>query len=372
MRSLHMLILELVGLVLASLGALYGIWTQSNRDNKVAIVATVITAVGLIAVAALAVLKSRESLRESRVAEERRKESVQTAFAGAELTHLRIVWTFDAVPRDVIQMLELGRMIVDTELLRDDEVSRLPQEILRKATAAWHIEASLGPVLHAIESGDAALDSLYKGEPIEEAVARWGDSSKWVEEIGSPLHYVGTLPEVLFPLNPTLNAVLSLGKRADDVVDEEPRLIWQEDYPSLFEQANYGFEATIEGMGESVNLIWSYDQGSLNRAVERPAGAKLTAGLPREFSFVLVKETVDRDEYLRKAGGLLGADKAVATSDWNATSVLRVYVNGLESPHYKYIVTKDGTHEKRTHVGAYDDPILEFEYTRFTCRLESL
>lgn len=366
--------LEIVGLVLASAGAVYGIWTQDGGNTRVPIVATVLTLAALLAVATLAIVKTLNDAREGQLAERRRQDSVLAAFAGSELANLQIVWTFATVPEQVSDMVELGRMIVDTNLLRDIELDRSPQSIRSKAMDAWHLESAVGAVLHAIDQGSVDLNNLYDGK-LKEAFQLWEDKEKWCDEMGASVSYSGPVPELIFPLNLTLNAAISLGKRQDDVAESEPRLIWQQDWPDLFEHTNYGFRAEVESHDHRLMLKWTYPHASLKRAVMGTDDARLTAGLPREFAFILVREQFNRTSHLTNVVKLFadsGSKFSAAKDAWNAASTMDVYVNGLQDPHYKYSVSHAGTHSETTHVGAYDEPTFEFEYTRFVCRLVSL
>lgn len=372
-----MLALEILGLVLASLGALYGIWTQPERNNTVAIVSTIITASGVVFAAALAVWKSKQAEKDAAIAEKKRQAGIQAVLASTKLSDLEITWRFDGVPEDVLRVLTLGEMIADTELLQNDERSRLPTEVQQKAMQAWRLRSTVNPLLHVIDSGATGTKGLYKGELLTEAIRRWeSDRDEWVSNIGSNISYIGPAPELIFPLNAKLNAALSLGKARDDQVEDQARFIWQEDDPSLFAETNFGFEVKVERRDTGFSMTWTYDQSSLDRAVERASNTRLVAGLPTEFSFVLVRKQLQREEYLTKVAEHFKEfdlpPRKTGSSRWDSRSVLEVYLNGLKEPHYTYVVTKAGTRSLSTNAGAYDEPLFEYDYTRFDCTLSGI
>jgi hypothetical protein len=250
----------------------------------------------------------------------------------------------------------------------------MPYEIKAMATAAWHLEEGIIPLLTCIVDGRRDLDKLYSGENFYDAIKRHStDSSKWVEDIGTDIHYTGPNYELLFPLNVSSNCALSLGKREDDILSSTPAG-WQEDDPSLFALTNYAFKAKAEVDGNGFRIIWTYGADSLSRAVVRPPEVSITAGLPRRFSFVIVHRRVQRYEYLTKIAAGFATPKEVrpesnAKSLWDHRSVLRVVVNGLEERKYTFDVTKAGSFDVETDRGAYDAPIPDYTYTRFDCVL---
>jgi hypothetical protein len=373
-----MIAVELLALCLAAAGALYGIWTKPDVDRKVAISSSAITGLGLLAATTAAIWKSHRAKKSAALAEARRKSEIQAILGGSELSRLEIVWSFERVPTEVLQILSLGAAIVDTRLLQNDERSRAPQAIRERASRAWHLESTVGPLLHAIDTG--TFDpSLYQGEPVAEALARWGarDSPAWRDQIGSRIRYVGSVPELLLPLNAQLNAALSLGKREDDRESAGPRYGWDEDDPALFAETNFAFEVEATAEGRDLRLSWRYGPGSLQRAVVREAGAKLAASLPAAFTLLLVSKELECEDYLALGGREFASTRDAPSrnehrAEWNTHSRLEICVNGLQEPHYTYAVTKLETDTCTTDQGAYDGPTLEFLFTPFDCRLESV
>lgn len=371
-----MIYLEIIGLAFATGGALYGIWTRTPRNNTVATISTVITALGLITATGLAIWKSIDARKNATIANEKRQAELQAVLGNAELSDIEIVWTFNNVPDNVLAIFDVGDMIVDTNLLRDDERSRLPAEIRAIATHAWHLESTVAPLLHAIDTGEFDEKTFYKGESLDEALHRWKENqAEWSDNIGTNIHYVGPTPELLFPLNLKSNAALSLGKIWDDKASETAHFVWQEDDPSLYNETNFAFHVKAEKLQNGFTLMWSYPDASLKRAAERATGTKLVSGLPSEFSFVIVRKRLRNGEYLEALAGHNqsdSSDELPKTPKWDVRSTMDVYVNGLLNPHYTYSVTKVGTFEKSRDQGAYDAPEFQYNYTLFNCKLQSM
>ena len=375
-----MLSLEIPILLLTCAGALYGIWSKPDLDWNVAIISTAITVLGMLLALSLAIWKTANGRKASLLAEQRRQIDLLTTLTAAELNDVQIVWSFPSAPEAVLKMFLLGDLMVDSQVLSDDEVSRLPTDVLSTITSAWHLDDSVFPLLAAVTIGDVDLKQLYKGEDLHNAIRRWegvnDPNSDWVDNIGSDIRYVGPTYDFLFPLNPRSNAVLALGKRADDVMLAEPTLGWQEDYPSLFDETNYGFRATVENADGGISFTWRYDRAALLRAVARPASPAISAGFPKRFSFFVVHTPVSKSDYLNKLSAIGESKEPSKTSsrelNWNDASTLKIYVNGLDAPHYTLDVTRIGTFEYAPHRGAYDAPEVEFEYTEFLCILRSL
>jgi hypothetical protein len=185
------------------------------------------------------------------------------------------------------------------------------------------------------------------------------------------------VPDLIFPLNSQLNAALSLGKRDDDVELKGPAYGWREEDPALFAETNFAFDARAQIHDVGATLKWKYGPASFSRAIERDSGVKVVASFPTAFNFLFVRKRLDRKDYMRLAARAfvpaeVASDDRDSPREWNARSTLDIYVNGLRDLHYTYRVTKLQTTELSTDQGAYDAPQLEFEYTRFDCRLESL
>lgn len=375
-----MLRLEIPILLLTCAGALYGIWSKKDLNRNVAITSTAITVLGMLLALVLAIWKTVDGRKASLLAEQRRQIDLLTTLTAAELNDVEIVWSFTSAPKAVLEMLTLGDLMVDSQVLSDDEVSRLPTDVLSTITSAWHLDHAVFPLVAAVAVGDVDLDTLYEGEDPQSAIRRWegvnDSNSDWVDNIGSDIRYVGPTYDLLFPLNPRSNAVLALGKRADDVASAEPTLVWHEDYPSLFDETNYGFRATVKMAEGGITFAWRYDRTALLRAVARPASTAILAGFPKRFSFFVVHSSVSKDDYLGKLPETREFKEPSKTYshaiNWNEASTLKIYVNGLETPHYTYDVTRIGTFGYAPNRGAYDAPEVEFEYTEFLCILRSL
>jgi hypothetical protein len=375
-----MLWLEIPILLLTCAGALYGIWTKPDLNRKVAITSTAITVLGMLLAVGLAIWKTVNGRKASLVAEQRRQIDLLTTLTAAELNDVEIVWSFKSAPKAVLDMLKLGDLMVDSQVLSDDEVSRLPTDVLSTIKSAWHLENAVFPLVAAVAADDVDLDTLYEGEAPYGAIRRWEGvnepKSDWVDNLGSNVRYVGPTYDLLFPLNPRSNAVLALGKRADDVASAEPTLVWHEDYPSLFDETNYGFRATVQEVNGGIALAWQYDRASLLRAVVRPASTAISAGFPKRFSLFVVHSTVSKNDYLRKLPETPAfrepSKRPSQPLKWNDASTLKIYINGLETPHYTFDVTRIGTFGYAPDRGAYDAPEVEFEYTEFLCILRDL
>ena len=375
-----MLRLEIPILLVTCAGALYGIWTKPDLNKSVAIASTAITVLGMLLALGLAIWKTLAGRKASQLAEQRRQIDLLTTLTAAELNDVEIVWSFTGAPKSVLEMVTLGDLMVDSRVLSDDEVSRLPTDVLMTITSAWHLDDAVFPLMAAVAVGDVDLSRLYEGESPHSAIDRWeavnDPNSDWVDNIGSDITYVGPTYDLLFPLNPRSNAVLALGKRADDVASPEPTLIWHEDYPSLFDETNYGFHATVETFDNEIKFVWRYDRAALLRAVARPTSTTISAGFPRRFSFFVVHSPLSKDDYLRKLpnGRASNASNELTEQarNWNETSTLKILVNGLETPHYTFDVTRLGTFVYAPNRGAYDAPEVEFEYTEFLGILRSL
>lgn len=375
-----MLRLEIPILLLTCAGALYGIWSKPDLNRNVAITSTAITVLGMLLALSLAIWKTVDGRKASMLAEQRRQIDLLTTLTAAELHDVQIVWSFTSAPKAVLEMVTLGDLMVDSQVLSDDEVSRLPTDVLSTITSAWHLDHAVFPLVAAVTVGDVDLEKIYEGEDPHSAIRRWegvnDPNSDWVDNIGSDIRYVGPTYDLLFPLNPRSNAVVALGKRADDVASAEPTLVWHEDYPSLFDGTNYGFRATVEKADGGITFAWRYDRAALLRAVAPPASTTISAGFPKQFSFFVIHSPVSKKDYLRKLPETRASKEPSKTSshvlNWNDASTLTIYVNGLEAPHYTFDVTRIGTFGYAPNLGAYDAPEVEFEYTEFLCILRSL
>lgn len=392
-----MLTLELLVLAFACAAALVGIWTQPQLNETTAVISTALTVLGFVAAAALAVRKSVEAKKQEALAEERRNREAEAAertrqedarsaeqrrqhdlralLATMDLTELEISWSFESVPPEVRLVLLAGELITDTNLLASEDIDRLPQAGRQLAIDAWHLENTVQPLLVAIADGVAGVRKLYKGEKIEQAAERYrARRDEWVDDIGTDLKYVGRRYQLVFPLNPQLNAALRLGHRPDDVRNKKPDAL-QEDTPFFFKSANYGFRAEVTEQDHAISITWQYDRASLGRAVARDGDTKLTAALASHFNFVIIRGSLDRRDYLQKLSSVFReppAQRTQSSTHWADTSRLDVYVNGLKDPHYVFDVTRLGTFEYVTDQGAYEEPQREFAYVRFGCAIRHL
>jgi hypothetical protein len=393
-----MLILEIVVLVLACAGALYGIWSKTDLNKKIATLSTVITLAGVLAGIGLTVWKSidakeradlaeqrrqKESAeaearrqREALIAEQKHQNDIRTLLAATDLTDIEVIWSFARVPADVLSVLKAGELIDDTHLLSNEDIDRLPQQVRSLAINAWHLDSTVIPLIAVIQNGKFDFKVLYNGEEIQSASNRFeNDHGAWVDGVGTDLGYIGPTNEIIFPLNSQMNAALSLGKKTDDPIQNEPTFGWQQDIPYLFNLTNYGFHAHAERVDAGFQISWTYHSASLARAVERRENAKLTAGFASEFSFLIVRQPIPRVDYLTKAAQKFRAQPA-ATGDvhagWDRTSTLEIYINGLKTPHYTFDVTRAETDSHTTDLGTESDPQHDFEYTRFYCKLRRL
>ena len=374
-----MLALEIPILLLTGAGTLYGILTKPDLNRVTALVSSTITVLGVVLGISLAVWRTVQASQAATAAEQRRLSDLRTTLATVDLTDLEVIWTFDNVPKEILDILTLGDLMVDTRKLRDDELSRLPAEILATISNGWHLDDTMAPLVVAIASDSFDLKARYEGEAPAIAIKRWQDASntsEWVDEIGSPIGYTGPTYRVMLPLNLQGNAMLSLGDPRDDVVPPGEKLVWHEEYPSLFEMTNHGFKVDVTRLDKGFKIVWSYDQAALGRAVERSGNTKVSAGLPERFNLAIVHRQLERREYLTKVRSHLGAAPAAppakAPPAWNQSSTLEVFVSGLKTPHYAFDVARAGTSAYTPHRGAYDAPVAEYEYTTFHCVLRSL
>ncbi|MHC4399754.1 MAG: hypothetical protein ACYTG0_08750 [Planctomycetota bacterium] len=372
-----MLSLEIVVLLLAFAAAIFGIWTQPERNNATATITTTVMTVGLVAAAGLAIWNSINAKREAIAAEQKRQDQLRTILSGTELTHLRIIWSFENVPEDILLIFGVGDLMVDSQLLANEDIDRLPADVESLAVDAWRFDYIAVPLIAAIDKGAVDFDAWYDGEEPTAALERFSaNKDDWVEGIGSDIDYVGPNHHLVFPLNLQLNAALSLGEGSDDVVSKEPQFGWQEDIPYLFGLTNYGFKVRADTHDSGFQLTWTYGRASLLRAVERSEEDKLTAGLPARFSFVIARRPLERKEYLSRFATHFQldetSDEAEDENSWDRKSTIEVYVNGIKETSYTFDVTKAGTIPHYTDLGAYEEPELEHEYTRFDCTLRGL
>lgn len=370
-----MLVLEIVVLLLASIGAIYGIWSGAQIDKTTATISTIITLCGVGAAIGLSIWKSIDDAHKSVAADEKRTDELITTLAATELRELEIVWTLRDLPPSVLKVFDIGDLIVDTYFLRNEDIDRLPKQNRGLVAAAEHIDATLEPLVGIIASGRTDTTDLFDGEDVETAIKRYKEArDAWVQGIGTSIGYKGPNSDLLFPLNPRSTAFLSLGKIADDVVSMKPNS-WQED-TGLFARTNFGFAAQAAREGSGVKLSWTYGKASLSRASERVADAELTGGLGKTFSFLIVHKRIDRSRYVndltKRLGGGKVSEAPANPETWTSRSTLEVFVNGLRNPHYIYDVINAGVYSYAPDIGAYDAPVEEFSYTRFDCRLRTL
>jgi hypothetical protein len=368
--------LEITVLAIAFAATVFGIWSASSRNNKTALIATLIAVAGFTAAVVLNMRKSSDAKQQSTAAEQKRQDEVRKSLAGVSLSNLEIIWSFPEAPEPIRKIIPVSNLVAESNLLSDDERDRMPYEIKSMASAAWHLESGIIPLLTCVVDGREDLDKLYEGENFDEAIKRRDtDNKKWMEGIGTNITYTGPTYELLFPLNVKLDAVLSLGKREDDVLSSTPAG-WQEDDPSLFALTNYAFKAKAELNGKGFQIRWAYGPDSLSRAVVRPPKVSVTAGLPRRFSFVVVHRKVQRYEYEKVATAFVRPEEVKINArqkfSWPDRSVLQVVVNGLEENKYTYDVSRAGNFDVQTDRGAYDAPTPDYSYTRFDCLLRSI
>jgi hypothetical protein len=368
--------LEITVLVLACAGALYGIWAQPERKIATATVSTVIMTLGLIAAAGLAAWQSIESDRRAMAAEHRHQDLIAANLASSDLTGLRIVWSFDAVPPEVLLAFPAGDMIVDSELLGNEDIDRMGGDPRGRAIGVWFLVNTFHPLVASIDAGRLNVEEWYGNDLAAEIRRFEAGGDGWITDCGSHILYGGPTQEVIFPLNLQLNAALSLGKRADDPEFPEPTQPWHEDIPYLYDQANYGFKTRAERHGSGFTLCWEYSDESLARAVVRSSVTKITAGLPRSFSFAIVHQEVSREGYLTEVVRNFETDepseRASEVAPWTSRSVLEIYVNGKDGKRYVFDVTNAGLFAHFSAFNAYDGRELEHEYTRFDCQLREI
>ncbi|WP_027668173.1 hypothetical protein [Rhizobium leguminosarum] len=368
-----MLYLDILILIITGVGATYGIWSGDNLNKKKAIISTIITVCGVTATLSLSVWKYLDDRKSAVIAARLRTDELLTTLAATELRNVDVAWTFDNVPPGALQLLDIGDALVDSYFLANEDVDRLPADERRKVDMAERIDTTVEPMLGLIASGTSDPSGLFEGEDIGIALARFKNDPKgWVDGLGTALHYKGGNYELLFPLNPNSDAILSLGKPGDDPVSDEPSA-WQQD-TNLFAKTNFAFKVGATSAEGSVTLHWIYDRGSLNRAAERPTDGELSGGFGKVFSFLIVHRRLQRTSYLNELTSRLSAlpPERAAGGGWADHSTLQISVNGLANPHYVYDVTYAGTHSYAPNRGAYDAPVEEFAYTRFDCRLRAL
>ena len=370
-----MFYLEIIILLMSATGAVYGIWSKAPVNLAVAGTTTAITLLGLTGSLLMSIWKSRDAAERSRLEAERAATAIQAAFAGNRLVDLQLSWRFTNVPSQIVDVVQAGQMIADTNFFPDDELSRLPAEQTSILRRGWFLDSGMTPLLVEIAGTDTA--PLYGGESIADAAARYG-SREWVEGMGSSLRYDGPVYTTLLPLNLTSDAVLALGKRSDDHI--EVPVDENEGYGFLKELAKAGDHAFQASATTSVDddgttslaLDWSYGLDSLDRAVARKPSATMSAAFPRSFSLVIAQADIDRSHY----SDLLKYDprngRSTPDGQWDKESTLEIFVNGLRDPHYIYEVTKQGVYEYAPDMGAYDAPEVEYMYTIFNCTLQRL
>jgi Fe-S cluster biogenesis protein NfuA len=296
---------------------------------------------------------------------------IASQLAASELLHLRVVWTFRNVPQPIRDVVTLGELMSDSQLYTDDDITRAPTALWRRARDGWDLGNKIEPMTVALAQGKFTA-AYYEGDEVQAALSKWRRRDidhAWGEDMGSALRYVGPAYQLIFPLNIAGNAALSLGNAADD-----PAYLPPEDTNEvggwLEAQGNFGFHASADLTGANVSLAWEYDEKSLKRAVDAD-GYKLTAGLPLNFSFFLVHTSIAKEDYAEviTSNRYGGGQDAPAAKAWNAKSRLEVYVNGLQGPYYVYEVTHAGDGDRMLDLGGYDRPEKLYSYTRFDCRL---
>jgi hypothetical protein len=296
---------------------------------------------------------------------------IASQLAASELLQLRVVWTFQNVPQPVRNVVTLGELMSDSRLYTDDDIIRSPRSLWTRARDGWDLGNTITPTLVALAQGKFT-PAYYENDDVQAALSKWQRRDidhKWADDLGSGLRYVGPDYQLIFPLNITTNAALSLGNAADDPAFPEP-----EDTNELggwlTQQGNFGFDARASLNGANVTLSWDYDEKSLKRAVDAD-GYKLTAGLPLNFSFFLAHSPIKKDDYTEVIAnrGKGFAGNPPPAKAWNAKSRLEVHVNGLQGPYYIYDVVNAGDGDRMLDLGGYDAPEKLYSYTRFDARL---
>jgi hypothetical protein len=311
--------------------------------------------------------------------DQRLDDLIRVQFASAPLTGLEVVWTFNAVPPPVLDGVDIGNAMIDTDLLRDDEVSRLPARILQDVRAGLTLNDKLPALLAAVVDGWDEK-ALYSGEPVATALARWrgkAGSDAWSENIGTDLDYIGPRYQLILPLNLQRNAAISLGLVADDPrygADETNALF--EDLPSLKGLTNFAFSADARRKAGSLVFTWKYGPESLDRAAERGRGVTLTAGFPEHFTFIVPRAQLSKGGYVdavtRDLTETSFETAPASRGQWSKKSTLEIYVNGVTGPHYLYDVLLEGDYGYAPDRGAYDAPETLYSYVAFEARLRRI
>lgn len=368
-------VFEILGLLVAFGGSMYGMWSNPKRDNRIAKIASIISASGLLIALSLNVIKLRDGKRTASAAELRRQDDVRSAFAGAPLTELDIVWTFPTASAEVKEVMQRSEMMVDTYLLQDDDLSRSAADFRSQAVSAVELTSALGPLSLCLHDGRIDFNKAYEGEDFQIAWRRFqSDSSRWNQDIGTDMRFTGMECRILLPLNTNQSACIALGHKVDDIPPKKAGFGWWEEHPGWFELVNYGFKWRVRLDEDQLQLHWNYPASSLARAVVRSEGAPLTAGLPRTFSLILKKGGCEKSEYLPLIKELKPSASPAEPSDdaWCAQSTIEIVVNGISERKHVYDVRWAGVREEHSSPNLYDGSHFLFSYSRYDCTLKEI
>jgi endonuclease G, mitochondrial len=303
--------------------------------------------------------------------ERREFEALRATLSGTQLDRLEVRWIFANPPKGIATLVKIGDAMGDTQILSNDEMSRLPQDIVAQIMAGFAVDDTLMPLFQVIAEGKIDTHSLYKGDSVKSVLSSYG-TREWVENIGSPIRYVGPHRDLLFPLNMKGTAIFALGKTADDC-DAEPEFGWEQDFPRAFEVTRHRFTVAIELSG-SLSIAFDYDETALAATVKRERGASLRAAFPDRLSFSLTDRPIESTQYLAHLKNVLrkapdGMSSRVGDAAWSTHSTLEIRVNGIDMPLYVYAVTRKGLQDYTPDLGAYDNPETEYRYVRFDAEL---
>src|ERR1700754_2948 len=292
--------LKYVALIIAWASATFGLWSKpwsTTKDFYVAVIATAITTLGLLVGTALIYVDSQRAVEQNRAQKEQFRQQLDAIDATSDLNSLTIEWRFENVTREILKIFDIWTVIRESYLISDDELSRANQELQQLMTDTLRNKEFIAPLVVAAALGKTKADDLFEGD-VEEALRQYAAN-------GDPLEfpsvsYRGPAVTLLFPLNRDLSGVIALGKMEDDAVIQGADVGGNRDIyeTNRFLHANYEFRVSATNDNSKVQIAWEYDRPSIQRTINyKPGRSRVTGGLPRSFSFVVVHQTMDRKEY---------------------------------------------------------------------------
>ncbi|MGY3621736.1 hypothetical protein [Bradyrhizobium sp. USDA 10063] len=140
-----------------------------------------------------------------------------------------------------------------------------------------------------------------------------------------------------------------------------------------FFHANYEFRVDATREKSKVEITWDYGRASIQRAITyKPGHSRVTGALPKNFSFAVVYESMDRKKYQNTYTLAAERDPPKDTGrDWFSTSKLIVRMNVATDLVYVYDVIRSKTADYVINEKNYygDPPMTLFRYTLFNCAI---